>query len=228
MGYDRPGDAAHAAPGLTPERHADPRANVVAARNQLGRVLEIITEEPFEPPRGCIGGHACSNTTVQRELACRRASGGADDVDPCAAGEVEPLVRGARPHRFHDIEIGVEEEHMPATLAQVRQAEARLERHRPAHETYAHIDGRPCLKRSAARRAAAPDVTECSSEIDAKLVLGATATTAGCTALGDRHLRERHQRDSRQKTTCDLPHIKPPVGVVKTATSLRTTRVSVN
>jgi hypothetical protein len=57
-------------------------------------------------------------------------------------------------------------------------------------------------------------VTECGTEIDAKLVLGATATTAGRgAALGDRHVRERHQRDSGQKTTCDLPHIKPPVGV---------------
>ena len=56
-------------------------------------------------------------------------------------------------------------------------------------------------------------MTERSTDVDAKFVLGTTAAAAGRVSLSTCHLRERHQRDSRQKSTCDLPHTKPPVGV---------------
>src|SRR5260370_28935293 len=99
-------------------------------------------------------------------------------------------------------------------MTHIRKGHARLDRHRCAVEANPYIDGSAGLERAAIGRATTSNVTKRRAQIDAELVPRATATAATSrAALRQHHVPERHQRDSRQKTTRDLPHIKPPARV---------------
>src|SRR5260370_7704467 len=101
MVYRRTSDASHAAPGLTPERHADPGPDVITARNALALVFEIVAQESFEPPCGRFEGHAGPNAAIQKKLTRRRRDTcdlGAGHVDTCPTSDVHPLLPLPRSH----------------------------------------------------------------------------------------------------------------------------------
>src|SRR6267378_3335261 len=207
MVYRRTSDAAHAAPGLTPERHADPGPDVIAARNALALVLEVVAQESFESPCGRFEGRARANAAIQGKLTCRRRRTcdlGAGEVDAGTTSEVHTFVRRTRAHRLYNVQVRVKRHHVIAKLTDVRKSKARLEGHRLPDESHAYIDGCPELKRSAAAGAAASEMTKRGTEIDTEFV----SRPGRRRPLSQRELRKRHQPDCRNDTTHEFAHYR--------------------
>src|SRR5438046_2577277 len=177
---------------LTPERHADPGANIKAARNALAAVFEVVAEEPFHTPGVGLHRNPLADATVQRQLRRGRARptgrGGVRDSQAETAREVHAPACGGPFHAIDHVQVGIEREDVATNGGsrprEITEGEPRLERQRTAgHEAPPNIDRRPDAEPAAIGVTAASGMIILRAEIDAGFVLG-TASGSSTRSLG--------------------------------------------
>src|SRR5437899_10641028 len=131
MVYRRTSDAAHAALGLTPERHAKPSADRKAARG-LPFVFEIVPQESLYPPRVGFHRNASADATIDPKLRHRRARGAerrlvVQDREAETARQIHALPCGAVPHPVQNVHVGIERQRVTAATREIVQRKAWFE-----------------------------------------------------------------------------------------------------